>query len=167
MRRSQSLALTNGTALRISKELIRQKIEGQAAVVRDMLNDPEVAEAIAKFSAALSSAESIESVRLIESQAARTYWSAWAAVPVHWPKKDERQIPEHWKRFSSRISPLTGSPRLAVNPPNALANLLYGLTEAEARIAAIAMGMDPDIGMLHVDTPTCASLSRFGLLDLG
>ena len=45
LRRSQSLSLTNGTALRISKELIRQKLEGQAALVRDMLNRPESAEA--------------------------------------------------------------------------------------------------------------------------
>jgi hypothetical protein len=78
---------------------------------------------------------------------------------VRWPRKDERRVREHWKVFGSRISPLTHSPRLAINPPNALANLLYGLTEAEARIAAIAMGMDPDIGMLHVDTPNRSSLA--------
>jgi hypothetical protein len=124
-----------------------------------MLNDPEAAGAIGNFKAELSTAESISSVRLIESQAAKTYWGAWADVPVRWPKKDERRIPQRWKRFGSRISPLTGSPRLASTPPNALANLLYGLTEAEARIAAIAMGMDPDIGMLHVDTPNRSSLA--------
>src|SRR5215469_8481028 len=159
LRRSQSLALGNGTALRISKELIRQKLEGQAALVRDMLSDHEAAEVIAKFSAELPSADSIESVRLIESQAARTYWGAWSDVPVRWPAKDAQRTPQHWKRFGSRISPLTGSPRLAATPPNALANLLYGLTEAEARIAAVAMGMDPDIGMLHVDTPNRSSLA--------
>jgi len=48
---------------------------------------------------------------------------------------------------------------LAATPPNALANLLYALTEAEARIAAIAMGMDPEIGMLHVDSPNRSSLA--------
>ena len=92
-------------------------------------------------------------------EAAKTYWGAWADVPVRWPVKDERRIPEHWKRFGSRISPLTRSPRLAAAPPNALANLLYALTEAEPRIAAITMGMDPDIGMLHVDTPNRSSLA--------
>jgi CRISPR-associated endonuclease Cas1 len=159
LRRSQSLALTNGTALRISKELIRQKIEGQAALVRDMLNDLEAAVVIAKFSAELTSAERIDSARLIESQAAKTYWGAWADVPVRWPRKDELRIPEHWKCFKSRISPLTHSPRLAANPPNAILNLLYSLLEAEARIAAVAMGLDPDIGMLHVDTPNRSSLA--------
>src|SRR6266571_3145259 len=38
LRRAQSLAITNGTALRISKELIRQKLAGQAALVRDILH---------------------------------------------------------------------------------------------------------------------------------
>jgi CRISPR-associated endonuclease Cas1 len=159
LRRMQSLALANGTALRISKELIRQKLEGQAALVLDMLKDPEAAEAIGNLEAELSTAENISSVRLIESQAAKIYWGAWTDVPVRWPRKDDRRIPEHWKRFGSRISPLTGSPRLAATPPNALANLLYALTEAEARIAAVAMGMDPDIGMRHVDTPNRSSLA--------
>src|SRR6266699_1019461 len=40
LRRQQSIALTNGVALRISKEIIRQKLEGQAALVREMLNEP-------------------------------------------------------------------------------------------------------------------------------
>jgi CRISPR-associated protein Cas1 len=159
LRRSQSLALTNGTALNISKEIIRQKLEGQAAVVREMLNDPASADAISKFRAGLSNAESIDSVRLIESRGAKTYWGSWADVPVRWPTKDEQRVPEHWKRFGSRISSITGSPRLATTPPNALANLLYGLVESEARIAAVAMGMDAEIGMLHADTPNRSSLA--------
>src|SRR5713101_5103911 len=39
LRRAQALALGNGTALKISKELIGQKLAGQAALVRDMLCD--------------------------------------------------------------------------------------------------------------------------------
>src|SRR5439155_22309295 len=66
---------------------------------------------------------------------------------------------EHWKRFGSRISPLTHSPRLAANPPNAILNLLYALLESESRIAAVAMGLLPDCGMVHVDTPNRDSLA--------
>jgi hypothetical protein len=54
---------------------------------------------------------------------------------------------------------LTHSPRLAANPPNALLNFLYGLLEGEARLSAVAMGMDPAIGFLHVDTPNRDSLA--------
>jgi len=159
LRRAQALALGNGTALTISKELISQKLAGQELLVRDMLHDPATADAIAEFRAELPSAESIESVRLIESQAARAYWQAWSGVPIRWPRKDERRVPEHWKSFGSRISPLTHSPRLASSPPNALLNLLYALLESESRLSAAAMGLDPGIGVLHVDTANRDSLA--------
>jgi CRISPR-associated endonuclease Cas1 len=158
LRRAQALALSNGTALKISKELISQKLAGQELLVRDMLRDFAAADAVARFRDELFSAESIESVRLIESQAARCYWQSWGDVPIRWPRADERRVPEHWKRFGSRISPLTHSPRLAANPPNAILNVCYALLESEARIALTAMGLLPEIGLLHVDTPYRDSL---------
>ncbi len=159
LRRAQALALGNGTALKISKELISQKLAGQELLVRDMLHDSTAADAIAQFRDEVPNAESIEVVRLIEAQAARCYWQAWSNVPIQWPRKDERRVPEHWKRFGSRISPLTHSPRLASSPPNALLNLLYALLESESRLSAAAMGLDPGIGFLHVDTPNRDSLA--------
>jgi|SRR5271166_4652242 len=159
LRRAQSLALGNGTALKISKELISQKLAGQGLLVRDMLHESATADAIAQFRDKLPNAESIEAVRLIEAQAARCYWQAWSDVPVHWPRQDERRVPEHWKRFGSRISPLTHSPRLAVSPPNGLLNLLYSILESESTLAASAMGLLPEIGVFHADTPNRNSLS--------
>jgi CRISPR-associated endonuclease Cas1 len=159
LRRAQALALINGTALKISKELISQKLTGQELLLRDMLHDSATAHAIAQFRDELPNAESIERVRLVEAQAARCYWQAWSSLPVHWPRADERRVPELWKRFGSRISPLTHSPRLAASPPNALLNLLYALLESESRLSAAAMGLDPGIGVLHVDTPNRDSLA--------
>jgi CRISPR-associated endonuclease Cas1 len=159
LRRAQSLALGNGVALKISKELISQKLAGQELLVRDMLHDCATADAIAQFRTTLAAAESIERVVLIEAQAAKLYWHSWADLPIVWPRKDETRVPEHWKRFGSRISPLTHSPRLAASPPNALLNLLYGILESEARLSAVAMGMDPAIGFLHVDTLNRDSLA--------
>jgi CRISPR-associated protein Cas1 len=159
LRRAQALANHSGAGLLITRELIRQKLAGQELLARDMLHDAATAETIARFRAELPSAESIESVRLIESQAARAYWQAWSDVPIRWPRKDESRVPAHWKRFGSRISPLTHSPRLAANPPNALLNLLYALLESESRLSAAAMGLDPGIGVLHVDTPNRDSLA--------
>ena len=159
LRRAQSLAVGNGTGLRISKELISQKLAGQELLVRDMLHDSATADAIVRFRTKLPTAESIERVMLIESQAAKLYWHSWADLSILWPRKDEKLVPNHWKRFGSRISPLTRSPRLAASPPNALLNLLYGILESEARLSAVAMGMDPSIGFLHVDTPNRDSLA--------
>jgi CRISPR-associated protein Cas1 len=159
LRRAQAIALGNGTALKISKELISQKLVGQELLVRDMLHDSSAAEAIARLRVVLPSAESIDRVRLIEAQAAKAYWQAWSDVPIGWPRKDERRVPEHWKHFGSRISPLTHSPRLASSPPNSLLNFLYALLESESRLSAAAMGLDPGIGLLHVDTPNRDSLA--------
>jgi hypothetical protein len=54
---------------------------------------------------------------------------------------------------------LTGSPRLAINPPNAILNYLYCVLESEARLAAAALGLDPGLGVMHVDTPARDSLA--------
>ena len=57
------------------------------------------------------------------------------------------------------MSLLTQSPRLAVNPPNAMLNYLYALLESEARLALAALGLDPGIGVLHKDTRNRDSLA--------
>src|SRR5262249_32686106 len=59
----------------------------------------------------------------------------------------------------SRMSPLTRSPRLAVNPPNAMLNYLYAILESEARLAISELGLDPGIGFLHNDARTRDSLA--------
>jgi CRISPR-associated endonuclease Cas1 len=159
LRRAQALSLGNGVALKVSKELISQKLEGQSTLVRDMLHDSVTSDAIDRFRAELSSTESTDRVRLIEAQAAKLYWQVWSDLPIQWTRIDERRVPEHWKRFGSRISSLTHSPRLAASPGNACLNFLYSILESEARLAASAMGLDPGMGCLHVDTPNRDSLA--------
>jgi len=159
LRRAQALASSNGTALEISKGLIRQKLFAQGQLAKDKLNDSKAADLIAANQAAVDEAQTIEALRLSESRAAHAYWSAWRNVPVIFPKKDLSRVPEHWQRFGARISPLTGSPRLSVNPPNAMLNYLYALLESESRLAATALGLDPGIGLMHADTDARDSLA--------
>ena len=159
LRRAQALAHSSGAALRITRELISRKLAGQEQVARDKLLDSTTAEVIAKFRAEVPTGDSITTIRLIESQAARAYWSAWSTLPINFPKNQLRRVPEHWRCFGARVSPLTGSPRLAVNPPNAILNYLYALLESEARLAAAALGLDPGMGVLHVDTTARDSLA--------
>jgi CRISPR-associated endonuclease Cas1 len=159
LRRAQSLAVSNGTALRIARELISRKVAGQEQVARHKLLDSSTADTIARYKTELPQADEISSIRLIESQAARAYWSAWSTLPINFPKNDLPRVPEHWRSFQARVSPLTGSPRLAANPPNAILNYLYCILESEARLAAAALGLDPGLGVLHVDTTTRDSLA--------
>lgn len=159
LRRAQSLALSNGAALRIARDLISKKLSGQEQVARHKLLDSSTADTITRYKAELPQSDSISTIRLIESQAARAYWSAWSALPVNFPKSDLPRVPEHWRSFGARVSPLTGSPRLAANPANAILNYLYCVLESEARLAAAALGLDPGLGVLHVDTPARDSLA--------
>jgi CRISPR-associated endonuclease Cas1 len=159
LRRAQSLSMSNGAGLRIARELISKKLAGQEQVARHNLLDSNTADTIARYRAEIPQADEISSIRLIESQAARAYWSAWSTLPINFPKNDLPRVPEHWRSFGTRVSPLTGSPRLAVNPPNAILNYLYCVLESEARLAAAALGLDPGLGVLHVDTAARDSLA--------
>lgn len=159
LRRAQALATENGTAFRIARELIGQKLAAQERLVRHQLNDSLIADAISRDMELLSTVESMDAVRMIESRSAKAYWSAWPDVRIDFPHNDLRRVPEHWRTFGTRHSPLTGSPRLAVNPPNAILNYLYAILESEARLAAAAMGMDPGLGFLHMDTKNRDSLA--------
>jgi CRISPR-associated endonuclease Cas1 len=159
LRRAQALAIQSGSALEIARELIGQKLDGQAKVVREKLLDTTTAKAISELRARLATAESADAVRLLESMAGRAYWSAWRNLTVNFPKSDLRRVPDHWRTFGSRMSVLTGSPRLAVNPPNAILNYLYAVLESEARLAAAAVGLDPGLGVLHADGPVRDSLA--------
>jgi len=149
LRRAQALSHSSGAALLISLELISRKLSAQEGVARHKLLDTSTANAIARFRAELPSADSINSIRLIESQAARAYWSAWSALPINFPKNQLPRMPTHWLNFGARVSPLTGSPRLACNPPNAILNYLYALLESQARLAAATLGLDPGLGVLQ------------------
>lgn len=159
LRRAQALAYQSGAAIAIARELISRKLDGQEKLARDGLGETSAAQDIALARSALAGANTIERIRLLESQAALAYWGAWKTLQINFPKSDLCRIPEHWKMFGGRVSPLTGSPRLAANPPNAMLNYLYALLESEARLALAALGLDPGLGVLHVDTPTRDSLA--------
>jgi CRISPR-associated endonuclease Cas1 len=159
LRRAQALAHSSGSALRIAREIIDRKLAGQEEVARHKLRAPETADIIHRFRSELAEADSPQSIRLIESQGAKAYWSAWQNLPIIFPRKDTGNVPDHWRVFGARVSPLTGSPRLAVNPPNAILNYLYALLESESRLAITALGLDPGLGVLHVDAPNRDSLA--------
>jgi CRISPR-associated endonuclease Cas1 len=159
LRRAQALAADNGTGLKIVRELISQKLSGQEQVARHKLSHAPVADAIARFRSRLADAETYESIRNLEAQAGAAYWSAWRDLPISYPRSDTARVPEHWQVFGSRKSVLSGSQRLATNPVNAILNYLYAVLESEARLAAAEMGLDPGLGVLHVDTPNRDSLA--------
>lgn len=159
LRRAQAIAHHSGIALRIAKELITQKLIGQEQLVRKHFANGSAGDAIATARNGLISASSSEEIRMCEAQGALAYWSAWRELPITFPRSDLQRVPNHWQRFGSRLSPLTKSPRLAVNPPNAMLNYLYALLESESRLALATLGLDPGLGVLHNDLRNRDSLA--------
>src|SRR5690349_360914 len=51
------------------------------------------------------------------------------------------------------------TPRVATTPINALLNDLYALAEIGCRIALITVGLDPGLGIVHVDVKARDSLA--------
>lgn len=159
LRRAQALARDTPQGLQLVRDLIARKIAAQASLYPRL--DPTgapTADRIDPFVIRVQRALSIDEIRTLESQAASLYWNRWSNVPVHFARKGRGRIPEHWSTFGARTSPLSGSPRKAGGPANAILNYLYALLEAETRIAALTMGLDPGLGILHADQPNRDSL---------
>ncbi len=151
LRRAQALAPANGRGLVIVRDLLRGKLEGQRGILGRLPATADAVHTIDQSLMAVSTAANFEELRSAEAAAAVAYWAAWCSGPVQFVRKDADRVPDHWRCFGARSSPLTGSPRNAANSANALLNYLYAVLETEARIAVLTMGLDPGLGILHAD----------------
>ena len=155
LRRAQARALDTPIGNDIARRLIAEKVASQAETLLALADHVpgvgDVGPTLADAARRLHVATGRDEIRFAEAIAAGAYWQAWAPLVVRFAKRDELRVPPHWLSFGSRTSPLTGGPRLAGNPANALLNYLYALLEAEATIAARVVGLDPGLGVLHAD----------------
>ena len=149
--RGQALAPFNGIGITVARELLQAKLTGQARVAA-RLNGIGAVSTLREALTLLPDARTVEDQRFIESRGAAAYWDAWTGTPVHFVPKDVPRVPAHWRMFDCRRSVLSRSPRKATNPVNALLNYLYAILEAEATIASRSVGLDPRLGVLHVDS---------------
>ena len=159
LRRAQALAVSNGNATKIARELISAKLAGQEMLIREKLQNIRTGDSIAALQVRLVDTSDLAAIRGIESRAAALYWNAWREVSILFPRKDENRVPSHWLIFGARHSPLTGGPRLSVNPANSLLNYINAVAESECRLAACVCGLDPGLGVLHTDTANRDSLA--------
>ena len=159
LKRAQAKAVENGLGLTIAKELVHQKLTGQR-VVLDRL--PEVSDAKSAIDRAIdhvAEATTIERLRATEAEGALAYWGAWTNVRIQFARREATRVPKHWQAFGRRASLVTGNPRKATNPANAILNYCYAIAEAEAKIAALAVGCDPGLGIMHADQGSRDSLA--------
>jgi CRISPR-associated endonuclease Cas1 len=159
LRRAQSLAPWTDDGVELVRYLLRAKLAGQSFVVEHYF--PHALDALSTIRRSIDSLENLTDpalIRRVEGEAAASYWGCWRTVPVTFLRRDAAKIPEHWKTFGSRISPLPNRPRQAVTPGNAALNLLYAIAEAETRVACLAAGLEPGLGLFHTDSQNRDSL---------
>ncbi len=159
LRRAQALASTTGTGVSLIREVLAAKLRGQAALLPRLPGGDIAGPVIEHALGDLERAGTTEQLRQAEAAGAKAYWAAWIGLPIPVARKDAGKVPTHWLAFNARSSPLTGSPRSAADPANALLNYLYALLEAETRIACLVVGLDPGLGVLHADLKARDSLA--------
>ena len=158
LRRVQACVQHEPAGIEIVRELIREKLAGQERVSRDSLLNSKTADSIARFRGQLDDADTYELIRAIESHGAADYWTGWQGLEIQFPKSDLARVPAHWLKFDNRRSPISGTARKPSNPVNAILNYLYTILETETRLAIVALGIDPGMGLLHVDQSARDSL---------
>ncbi len=163
LRRAQAAAPSSPVGLEITRRLLGAKLDGQASVAQELLVAGPVARLIRKLGDELRDADSLVRCRELEAQASNAYFGAWSAsVTCLFVERDAERVPQHWTAFTARTSPLHRSgrsPRTAADPVNALLNYGYALAEAECRLAALALGLDPGLGIVHTDQKNRDSLA--------
>jgi CRISPR-associated endonuclease Cas1 len=151
LRRAQALAPYNETGLAVARELLQRKLEGQQQVLDRLDPEPHAQRVLERSIATLEEAGSIDELITAEAEGAAAYWGAWSEIEVRFHPSDQRRIPNDWRRFGTRTSPIGSGPRMAVNPAGAILNYLYALLEAEARLACLTTGLDPALAIVHAD----------------
>jgi len=161
LRRAQALAPFDGTGVAVAKTLLDTKLTAQADVARRHLDRADIAEVIDRHREALRNADNIAALLQVEANAAALYFGVWTGVTATFVTSDRAKVPDEWLTFDHRTSALAnhGSPRSATNPVNALLNYCYRLAEIEATLACHTLGLDPALGVLHVDKAYRASLA--------
>jgi CRISPR-associated endonuclease Cas1 len=159
LRRAQALAPNNSTGLEIARSLLRAKIAGQASLLPELPAAPQAGIDFEHAQQQAAAAKDLPTLLSAEAQAASIYWKAWAQLSNPIAAQDQDEVPAHWLTFGQRHSILTDSPRLAVNPANAVLNYLYALLEAESILACHVVGLDPGLGIFHTDRRDRASLA--------
>ena len=167
IRRQQALAGTDGSpvGLGIVRDLLAAKLRGQARVLTAALAADDAASTVLDLAGGIEVAATVDECRQLEAVAAAAYFASWAdhpATAVGFVAKDRSRVPPHWRVFDSRRSAITGASntnRQAERPINALLNYTYRLVEIEARFACVRLGLDPGLGVLHLDAAGRDSLA--------
>ena len=133
----------------VAKAVLEQKLQSQVAIGKL---------AVRTYRAALPkirAAHTVDELFVIEARAALEYWDNWSFTLKH----RKRNWPPRWTLFTYRASQISGGPRHATHPVNAILNYAYSAAAAQVTRALVAVGLDSTAGFLHADASGRHSLT--------
>jgi CRISPR-associated endonuclease Cas1 len=160
VKRAQAVSAVTDDALPLARYLLTNKMEAQiAAIERDfgqvgIGSDSSRKGAVAQIRSCIESlnqAQTLVDFLTLKGRAAQIYWHLLVATPLPCREWALKRIPAHWAAISPRTNGRRERVRDATDPFNAILNYCYTLLEVETRIACEAVGLDPDLGLIHVD----------------
>jgi CRISPR-associated protein Cas1 len=161
-RRQAGLSIEAGLGAEIARELIEAKNAGEIALLRDlgMVGAADRASIVADALPAVGTGRN--ALLGIEGRVSSIFWHAVEDTTIAFARREA--VPEHWRVFGARRSVLTGRPRLAVTPANAISNYLNNVALSEI-IVAMSAGLDPELGVLHADAHDSRASAAYDLLE--
>jgi CRISPR-associated protein Cas1 len=141
--------------LMTARAILGQKFAGQRRIGK--LSQASYRSALAE----MKQAKSVDELVKIEGRSALEYWSNWSFELKH----KKRNWPDQWTHFIYRASPISGGPRHAMHPVNAILNYSYSVVAAQITRTLQASGFDSAAGFLHTDAEGRHSLT-YDVLEL-
>jgi CRISPR-associated protein Cas1 len=160
VKRAQGISAVTDDALHLSRYLLAKKMDSQVQAIEKDFPRLGIGAASSRSAAtaqvhtckaSLAETQTLVDFLALEGRAAQVYWDLLVGTPLPWRAWALRRIPAHWAAISPRTSGRRDRVRDATDPWNAILNYCYTLLEVETRIACEAVGLDPDLGLLHVD----------------
>ena len=133
----------------MARAILHQKLASQRRIGKLASKTYQSALAEAK------TARTVDEIMRIEGRAALEYWSNCRFELKH----KKRNWPLQWTRFEYRASLISGGPRHATHPVNAILNYTYSVAAAQLTRSLIAFGFDSTVGFLHADAQGRHSLT--------
>jgi CRISPR-associated protein Cas1 len=151
LRQSQAVAPLTSMGVELARFLIDRRLADQARIAK-LMGNPVVSRHIEDQRLAVIDCDNVAALMATEAKAADEYWFSWvSAAEARFASKDARRVPDRWRHFQGRRSPLNEqqSNRHAVTPIGALLNYGFKLCEIEATILSLSCGLDPSMGVAH------------------
>jgi CRISPR-associated endonuclease Cas1 len=154
--RRQALSIYQNTGMQAAHWLMMEKLRGQAENLDAMgLSSDRIREEMK----AIGEAVSVQELMTHEGWAAAHYWSSLDYTTLNFIRKDQKRIPQHWLTLGGRISPISKHAMHAATPGQAVINYTYAVAESLCSIELAAVGLNPDVGIIHTDVDNRRSMA--------